>query len=771
MLCTFNTPEGRYRFLRLPYGILSAPEVYHKRIHMIFEHIPGVETMMDDIIVWGSTKEEHDSRLRQVMELIKKVNLKLNKDKCEFGVKTLTFMGDVVSEEGVKPDPRKISAIVNMERPNNTDDVRRFLGMITYLGKFISQLSEQTAPLRWLLDKNNEWMWSHEQEESWQNLKQTITEQPVLRFFDPTKRIRISADASQFGLGSVLLQEHEDRWQPVIYASRALTSAETRYAQIEKELLAITYACERFHQFVYGQAFTVETDHKPLVAIMTKSLHDCPMRIQRMLIRLQKYDVHLLYCPGKYMYIADTLSRAVDKSEGAESLMDKEIDAYVNLIVASLPVSLARQEQIRNETETDVTMKALQDIILKGWPAEKNACPLSIHDYWMYRSDLTVVNGIIYKGNRIVIPARLRKTMLCKIHEGHLGEEKCKRRAREVMYWPRMNQDIAQTTATCELCLMYRPKQQVEPLSPHAVPERPYQKVGADLFDCIGKMHIVVTDYYSNYPEVQTLPTTTSKAVISCMKSIFARHGVPMEVFTDNGPQFSSAEFKQFAEEWEFVHTTSSPHYPRSNGLVESSVKTVKSLMKKAQEGKEDFYKSLLIYRSTPLQNGLSPAQMLMGRRIRANLPISDELLNTHNSALVRLSKERQQEKQKLYHDRRAKSLSDLRSGDQVRLRDHEKGIWMQKGIVQAQVAPRSYTVRTDRGTEVRRNRVDLRSPPNHNDGNMTEEYPSSDMYDGLDNGEKTMIEERSNMGDETQTVYERPKREIRRPERLIETC
>lgn len=768
-LCTFNTPEGRYRFLRLPYGILSAPEVYHKTIHTIFEHIPGVTTMMDDVIVWGSTKEEHDTRLRQVLERTRSVNLKLNRDKCEFAVKSLTFIGDVVSEKGVSPDPRKTSAIANMERPQNKDEVRRFLGMVTYLAKFIPQLSAISAPLRMLLEQKNEWMWLKQQEECFQNLKKILISEPVLRFYDPKRETRISADASQYGLGAVLLQLHEETWQPVAYASRALTSAEVNYAQIEKELLATTYACERFHQYVYGQTVEAETDHKPLVAIMSKPLTDCPLRIQRMLIRLQKYDVNLTYTPGKYMYAADTLSRAVDKHEKADKEKCADIQAYVDMIMTSLPVSSEKTEQLKQETEKDETLTELRRIIKQGWPERKSDCPRRVQDYWTYKTELTEVDNIVFKGNRFVIPSSMQKEMLRKIHEGHLGEEKCKRRAREVMYWPGMNREIGLLTAKCEVCLPYRSKQQAEPLMTYPVPERPFYRVGADLFDCHGKSHIVVTDYFSNYPEVATLQTTSSKAVIAFLKTVFARHGVPCDLVSDNGPQFSSNEFADFAKEWGFQHITSSPHYPRSNGLAESSVKIVKGLMKKAHDGNEDFHRSLMIYRSAPLQNGLSPAQMLMGRRLRTNLPIHENLLTPKGAHKIKIDKEKDKVKQKQHHDKRAKKLRVLRPGERVTIRDHVTGIWNLHGSVQKEVAPRSYEVQTEHGGSLRRNRVDLKPQVSSQTG---VEQPDTMPQAGDNTLEHTVEPEvPATVHSSPAKTPCRPKRTVQPPKRLIESC
>ena len=216
-------------------------------------------------------------------------------------MKQLVFLGDILTDEGIKPDERKVSAIMNMERPQNKHDIQRFLGMVTYLAKWIPDLSTKSAPLRILLDKNIQWEWTDKQEKAWKLLKELLTTQPVLQYYDPNKEIMISSDASKDGLGAVILQLHDDKWKPVAYASRSMTDAETRYAQIEK-----------------------------------KSLNDCPLRIQRLLLRLQKYDLEVSYTPGKYLVTADAQSRATDKQTQLESHTEDLVEVHVDFLISTM---------------------------------------------------------------------------------------------------------------------------------------------------------------------------------------------------------------------------------------------------------------------------------------------------------------------------------------------------------------------------------------------------------------------------------------------------
>ena len=335
----------------------------------------------------------------------------------------------------------------------------------------------------------------------------------MLQFYDPTKPIKLSSDASKNGLGAVIMQLHDNQWKPVAYAARAMIDAETRYAQIEKELLSIVFACERFHQFIYGASVEAETDHKPLITLFTKPLNQCPLRVQRMMLRLQKYDLNVYYTPGKYLVTADALSRSVSNQTATEkeSLVDA-VQLWVDTVVTTMPISDHRMSEIQRETQRDPELLSVMQAIVGGWPANRANCRPEIAPFWGVRAQLSTAHGLILNGTRVVIPRTLRKATLSKIHEGHMGIEKCKRRARDHVYWPGINTHIQEMVTACSECQTFRPSNVSEPLQPHQIPTKPWQKIGADLFSHEGKNYLVMVDYASGYPELMKMSTTTSSA-------------------------------------------------------------------------------------------------------------------------------------------------------------------------------------------------------------------------------------------------------------------
>ena len=304
LLCTFNTPFGRYRFTRMPFGIKSASEVFQKKNEEAFSGIPGIHIVADDIIIAAVNIEEHNQILRQVLERAREKNIKFNFDKLQLRVNEVRYLGTMVTPEGIKPDPMKVRAIVEMGNPTDKAGIRRLLGMINFLAAHIPNVSTITAPLRSLLKSDVLFTWGPEQAKSLTKLKEVLSTAPVLSYFEPTLTSTIQADASQHGLGACLLQ----KGKPIAYASRSLNPAECNYAQTEKELLAIVFACQKFHQYIYGFETKVQSDHNPLESIVRKPLHKVSPRLQRMLLKLQNYDLIIEYVKGKDLYVANTLS-------------------------------------------------------------------------------------------------------------------------------------------------------------------------------------------------------------------------------------------------------------------------------------------------------------------------------------------------------------------------------------------------------------------------------------------------------------------------------
>ena len=302
LLTTFITPFGRFRCLRLPFGITSGPEIFQRVMRQILAGIDGCDCFIDDIVVWGVNEEEHDQRLRRVLEKCKASGLKLNTSKCQLRKQEVKFFGHVLSNEGLKADPDKISAVTSLESPTNKDQLRTILGMSSYLAKFLPEFSPKAGPLRNLLREDTDWIWTAEHQNCLSDLKQMIVQAPVLAFYSAEAKTAVSVDASSYGLGAALLQIQSDRRKaPVMYASRTLTDQEKRFSQIEKEALALVWGCDRFESFLLGreEPFTIETDHKPLVTILNKQdLDQSPPRIQRFKMRMMKFNFQVVYVPG-----------------------------------------------------------------------------------------------------------------------------------------------------------------------------------------------------------------------------------------------------------------------------------------------------------------------------------------------------------------------------------------------------------------------------------------------------------------------------------------
>lgn len=717
-LTAFNTPFGRYRYKRLPMGISPAPEVYQRAMNDIFGQSEGVEIIMDDILVHASTLKLHNERLKNVLETCRSQNLKLNAKKTKLCTNEVEYIGHLLTDKGIKISDEKVRAVVEMPEPSSIKNVQTLLGMVTYTCKFLPGLSSVTEPLRQLIkDSNNpgfEFHFDEPHKEAFRELKKLMSTAPVLKYYSLTEPVTISCDASQSGLGAVLMHNSS----PVAYASKALTTTEYAYAQIEKELLAIVFAFRKFHTYVYGRSdVTVETDHLPLVRIFEKPLHQVPLRLQKMRLRLQQYSFKLVGKSGKDIPVADALSRAYIPDTCQDLVDDPHEFQVLSTEVRSISAfSEKRQEQLVQATKNDAVLQRLIAMVNSqaGWPEHKWQLESDLKPFHCCKEEIAVVGGIVFKGDRVVIPDSMRKDMLDIIHDSHLGIVKCKQLARDILYWPKMNQQIEEIVSKCSVCQRHRHYQPKEPLKHSEVPTTPWSVVATDLFDCLGSKYVVVVDYYSEFFEIEKLePDSTSATVIENISKIFSVHGIPDKVISDNGPQYSGHEFSKFASDFGFHHCTSSPLYPQANGMAEKAVQTAKRLLKKCDEDNKSFYLALLNLRNSPRDEVTgSPAQRLFGRRTRTRLPTTSALLKpmAKQPSVVADRLTQYRETAKKYYDVGAKELVKLQTGDTVRVRTADKQ-WQPAELLPSSeqpTQPRSYNVRVPSGRVWRRNRRDL---------------------------------------------------------------
>ncbi|KAK2727377.1 hypothetical protein QYM36_008013 [Artemia franciscana] len=335
---TFSTVFGRYRWKRYPFGLVSAQNEFQRQMDEIFEGLEGIRILIDNILVYGKSQEEHENRLCAVLKRAREKGVRFNQEKCTFGMEQVKYSGHIISKEGIKPDPEKLNAIKKMPSPTTKEELQTLLGMLNFLSQYIPSLSSRNKTLRDLIQEV-EFEWKPHHEECFSAIKQSITDN--LAFFDHSSRtVDLKVDASKHGLGT----EISTNGNMCGYASRALSKTEQNYSQLKKEMYTIVYRLKHFHHYIYGER-----------------------RLQRMMIQTLPYDLEVIYIPGSDIPVADALSRL--SLPNTDFQMQRDIKAYVHSVMKTLPVSNSKLRKIRQLTKHDKQLSTLQSVIQHGWPS------------------------------------------------------------------------------------------------------------------------------------------------------------------------------------------------------------------------------------------------------------------------------------------------------------------------------------------------------------------------------------------------------------------
>ena len=734
-LTCFITPWGRFKFKRAAMGLVSSGDEYNRRGDHALGDIPQTVKIVDDILAYDYSYRDHLAHVISILQRCEQYGVTLNPDKFRFAEAKVDFCGYTVSSEGYTVDSRKVKAIANFPKPKNITDLRSFMGLSNQLGGFSSEIAQAAQPLRDLLKPRNEWCWTTVHDAAFQKVKETLVAPPILAHFDVTLPTMLQTDASRLhGLGFALLQRHGEDWKLVQCGSRFLTDTETRYAVIEVEMTAVLWATRKCSTYLTGLPhFELVVDHKPLVPILNSKMIgeiENP-RLQRIKEKLGSFSFTARWQKGSLHSIPDALSRAPVQDPADEDA--KELgttDPLHATLVSALeatsedgtllaPLRDQTLEKVRAASTRDAEYNALREVIMKGFPEHHHNLQQELRPFWGVRSMLAVDDDFIVYGPRLLIPHSLRRETLQRLHDGHQGVERTKRRARQTVYWPGIDRDIENTVSSCIKCRTLLPRQQNEPLwQDDGRPNRVFESVSADYFHVAGRTFLVYVDRLSGWPNVSSCPGSASAAqLISLLRPIFSDTGVPVVLRTDGGPQFASSTLRRFLARWGVEHRITSPHNPKANGHAEAAVKVVKKLIMTTTESgrldEDEFARGLLELRNTPRADGRSPAQVLFGHPLRSSIPAHHRsfALEWQRAAEECDAKaEHLRSQAKEYHDATARPLPGLNIGTYVNVQDHVTRRWDKLGVIVGIGSHRDYLVKMGSGRVLRRNRKFLRS-------------------------------------------------------------
>lgn len=660
-ITTFITGKGLFRYKRLMFGISCAPEHFQKILERILLPCEGVVNFIDDIIVFGSNENEHNTRLKNVLKVLKQNNVLLNENKCIYKTAKIEFIGHELTSQGIKPLDKYIKGIDDFREPKTIEEVQSFLGLINFIGKWIPNLATLTEPLRKLLrlklHKNTDITnyWKQEQIKSFLELKKSLGSIRTLGYFDLSDQTQVIADASPFGLGAVLIQCDRKGPRVIAYGNKTLSDVEKRYCQTEKEALAIVWAVEHFRMYLYGlKEFDLITDHKPLEVIFGTRSKPCP-RIERWVLRLQSYNYKIKYRSGK-LNIADPFSRLCPQINS--NSFDEEF--HINQIVQfARPVAVTFQA-IKDASQVDSEFQMVKKGIIKSeWDSK-------INHYKIFEPELWLHDEMLLRGNKLVIPLELRKQVLEAAHEGHPGIVAMKGRLRTKVWWPRIDKDAETMVKSCKGCTLVSGPNPPVPMKRRMLPSQAWIDIAADFLGPLpsGDYLFVVIDYYSRYKEIKPMKSITSQETVDVLIEMFSRLGIPVSITVDNGRQFTSETFQAFCHELNIHIYNTIPYWPQQNGEVERQNRDIVKRLKISQTLKSNWKKDLLyyliMYNSTPHSTtGKSPSELFFNRIFRDKIPHLLDMENMQTDFEVQDRDMEMKEKGRIEGDRKRNAQED----------------------------------------------------------------------------------------------------------------
>lgn len=696
-ITTFITAKGLYRYKRLMFGICCAPEIFQKIMQGILSPCKGCKVFIDDILIHGRTKEEHDKNLAAVMDRLKQYNILLNANKCKYGVKEVDFLGFRLSKKGVDITGAKLEALEKMMPPKTVAELRSFLGYVNFMKRFIPNMSTETAPLNELLKAGKKYEWGLGQSHAFNRLKKLLCNAATLGYYNLEDDTEVITDASPVGLGALLVQKNAKGEERVIsYASRSLSGVERRYAQTEKEALAIVWSVEKFHYYLYGKEFTIVTDHRPLEVIFAERSRPC-LRIERWVLRLSSYRFKVVYRSGS-SNVADPFSRLCQRDPEKESF-DEISEMRISQITEISRPKAIKREELEAACEDDETINDVKEAMKSDeWKKE-------LRRFELIKEELCFYNNILLRGTRIVIPAQLPQKTLQLAHVTHSGEHSMKQLLRTKVWWPGIDEMVKKFVKGCRECLMNALPNPPEPLKRRELPMAPWIDVAVDFLGPFptGEYLLIMVDYYSRYQEVEIMTTIVAKATVRVFKKIFGRNGYPATITADNGPQFISQELRDYCEEMGIHLNTTTPYWPQQNGEVERQNRDILKFIRCCSSESEpkdwrDMVYDYVLMKNTSINEttGKSPSELFYKRQVHNRIPTLVRLFEGQDDDTRDRDREMKQKGKEIAdRDRRAKP-SEIKEGDHVLAKNMNK-----RNKLDTNFGPDSYEVMQKSGGDV----------------------------------------------------------------------